>query len=64
MDTKTDFDWVARIIDSCSNEWHFQACQVLISLFETKYQSVNPQAADSLKSLYIDKQIAIGALPH
>jgi hypothetical protein len=32
-----DKAWVAKIIESCSKKWHFEACQTLIELFAQKY---------------------------
>jgi len=32
------YDWITRIIDTCNNNFHFEAVDRLIDLFYEKYQ--------------------------
>lgn len=35
-ENKSIFDWIANIIESCNNDFHFEAVEKLISLYESR----------------------------
>jgi hypothetical protein len=37
MDKKNIYDWVVRIIETCNNDFHFEAVDKLIELFYEKH---------------------------
>jgi hypothetical protein len=49
---KEDFDWVSRIIASCSNESHLSYCIPIIELFDKK--NVDSGASMTLWGLYFN----------
>ena len=34
-----NFDWILKIINSCKNDFHFEAVKILIDLFNTKHKN-------------------------
>ncbi len=37
---KEVFNWIANIIESCNNDFHFEAVDILIELFSIRYNDV------------------------
>ena len=37
MDKKNIYDWIIRIIETCNNDFHFEAVDKLIELFYEKH---------------------------
>ena len=37
MDKKNIYDWIIRIIETCNNDFHFEAVDKLIDFFYQKY---------------------------
>ena len=35
-ENKSIYEWIANIIDSCNNDFHFEAVDKLISLYEAR----------------------------
>lgn len=51
------FTWTYNVIRSCNNDYHFEAADALISLFETKYG--NSELAFQLRQLRENKWASI-----
>mgnify|MGYP003343387075 CR=1 FL=1 len=47
------YEWIARVIETCNNDFHFEAVDKLIELFYEKYQ--NEKLKTQLEHLRIIK---------
>jgi hypothetical protein len=57
--SKSAYDWLSKCIASCQNEDHLFFIPIMIELFNTKWGQSNPQATDSLRRVYAEKQLGI-----
>jgi hypothetical protein len=53
MDKKGIYTWILKIIDTCSNDFHFEAVDKLIELFNEKEK--DESLTDDLKLARIQK---------
>ena len=54
-----DFDWINKVIFSCTNEFHLKCCFEMITKFKIKYGSESRQLEDELTGEIVNKQAMV-----
>lgn len=58
---QNDYKWITNIIQSCTNNFHFQVADKLIELFEARYSNIDYTATTELKQIRENKFNALNS---